>query len=1037
MAGIGFELRKLFKEEGIVRTIKAFGYSSAMTVGPMLLCIALVLVLRKMMELSGGVRLESELFIATMTYGFIFSIVLTSGIAMVLTRFVADKVYEGQYEKIIPSFYGALLLTLPIAAVVAFIFLSGVSESGVFKVIAYLLFMILVVIWLQTVYMSALKDYARVFRSFVIGFAVTVPIGWLLFTYTDAERVVIATGSSVIGLGIVAALLMIHLEQVFPRGQAEEYFAFLSYFKKYPVIFFTGVFVYTGVFVQNFVYWLQTDAMIMAERFRLMPFYDLPVFYAYLSVVPSLILFVVLVETSFYEKYKIFYTNVVTGGTFERLKRAKESMQTSLIAGISFLIEVQLLFSLLSIALGLLWLPKIGFSMEQLDLFVILVLGFFFFIFFFVMLHALMYFDDKKGVLICGSSFFILNAGLTYGALKLGIDGAGLFIAAILVMGITLLRLLYVLRHINYYTFCREPLDTLGKLKSKQRLRSSVSVLLLAAAGVALSACSPSEQKPEKSMVQATGDAVVGGNVMDSGKLREDKRLYERDVDESVKALYITIWPDEHPDADSVDWYGLNRMTDRHSTADLRITIAEGFDDGKGPQSGMFGYGADLPNAKISLRGNSARYDAQKSYKIKLFDETGLWNDQRVLNLNKHSNDFSRVRNKLSFDLMETIPDLTSLRTQFVHLYVKDLTVNRSVGTYEDYGLYTHVEQPNGKFLKTHWLDSHGYLYKVRFFEFGRYPGQIKPTSSPSYDKAMFESILTIKGRKEHEKLIAMLEDVNDLKKPIDEVMDTHFDLDNFLTWTAVNILMDNMDTDANNFYLYSPLNSDKWYILPWDYDGAWELQREEKSIRPFQAGISNYWGSILHNRYFRTEEHVQLLVDKVEEMREYINEETIGEQLEKYAPVVEPFLHRAPDIRYLPKRVDMYEQEMQQLINTPERAVARFLEDLQKPKPFYMNDVDDDGETTLIFSWDISFDLQGDDLFYTAVVAKDPLFTEIIHSEEDLRTNSFQMDRPQSGIYYWKVTVRDSEGNEQTSFELHTDEEGENYFGVREFEVD
>ena len=314
---------------------------------------------------------------------------------------------------------------------------------------------------------------------------------------------------------------------------------------------------------------------------------------------------------------------------------------------------------------------------------------------------------------------------------------------------------------------------------------------------------------------------------------------------------------------------------------------------------------------------------------------------------------------------------------------------------------------------------------------------QIKPTSSPSYDEAMFETILTIKGRKEHEKLIAMLNDLNDMKKPIEEVMDTHFDLDNFLTWTAVNILMDNMDTDANNFYLYSPLNSDKWYILPWDYDGAWELQREEKSIRPYQAGISNYWGSILHNRFFRTDEHVQLLVDKVEEMREYINEQTIEEQLEKYTPVVKPFLYRAPDIKYLPGRVELYEQELQQLIDTPERAVARFLEDLQKPKPFYMNDVEDDGETTLIFSWDISFDLQGDDLFYTAVVAKDPLFTEIIHSEEDLRTNSFQMERPVSGTYYWKVTVRDSEGNEQTSFDMHMDEEGEFYFGIREFEVD
>src|SRR5690606_17913550 len=314
----------------------------------------------------------------------------------------------------------------------------------------------------------------------------------------DMDRVVIATLACAVGLGIVAALLMIHLEQVFPRGQKREYFAFLLDFKKYPIIFVTGIFVYSGVFVQNFVYWMKNDALIVADYYRLMPFYDLPVFFAYLSVVPSLIIFVVLVETSFYEKYKIFYTNVVAGGSFERLKRAKETMQSSLIAGISFLIEVQLLFSLLSIALGLLWLPKIGFSMEQLDLFIVLVLGFFFFILFFVMLHALMYFDDKKGVLICGAMFFILNAALTYGAMKFGIDGAGLFIAAIVTLVFSLLRLMYVLQHVKYYTFCREPLETLKQLKDKKRLRSSIALFLLATASVALSACTSTEQQSKQ-----------------------------------------------------------------------------------------------------------------------------------------------------------------------------------------------------------------------------------------------------------------------------------------------------------------------------------------------------------------------------------------------------------------------------------------------------------------------------------------------------------------------------------------------------------
>ncbi|GIQ65771.1 hypothetical protein PACILC2_43390 [Paenibacillus cisolokensis] len=243
---------------------------------------------------------------------------------------------------------------------------------------------------------------------------------------------------------------------------------------------------------------------------------------------------------------------------------------------------------------------------------------------------------------------------------------------------------------------------------------------------------------------------------------------------------------------------------------DLNIMMQEGASDGSGPAEGRFGYGETEANAKISIRGNTARYAPQRSYKIRLNKQAGLWRDQRTLNLNKHYDDPSRIRNKLSYDIFETLPDIASLRTQFVHLYVKDLTdKNGAAAGFADYGLYTHVEQPNKMFLKNHWLDPNGQLYKAVMFEFFRYPESLKSQSDPDYDKAAFEQVLEIEGREDHDKLLAMLDDVNDMSIPIRDVIDRHFDLDNYLTWLAANILMDNMDTDAQNYLLYSPLNSD------------------------------------------------------------------------------------------------------------------------------------------------------------------------------------------------------------------------------------
>lgn len=50
MAGIGFELRKLYRQQGLANNIKAYAYSTTTTIGPMLLCLVLVFVQQQLME---------------------------------------------------------------------------------------------------------------------------------------------------------------------------------------------------------------------------------------------------------------------------------------------------------------------------------------------------------------------------------------------------------------------------------------------------------------------------------------------------------------------------------------------------------------------------------------------------------------------------------------------------------------------------------------------------------------------------------------------------------------------------------------------------------------------------------------------------------------------------------------------------------------------------------------------------------------------------------------------------------------------------
>ena len=1028
MAGIGFELRKLYKKEGVLNSLKAYSYSTITTVGPMLLCLFLVAIQKVFMANANVSFLDHELFIATIAYSFIFSIIITSFLSLVVTRYIADKIYEEKYEDIKHAYYGSMTILLPILAIIGALFLINVEESLLYKALAYFMFVELAIIWLQNVFISALKDYKRIFYSFLIATFVSVVVSFCLFSFTTISPVIIALSSMVVGFAATIILNSYHFERVFPTKSNSSIFDFLRYIKRYPILIFNGAFVYSSVYVHTFIYWFTSNnSQTIAGQFKLMAFYDVPVFYAYLSVLPSLIFFVVIVETNFFEGFRNYYKNITNGGTYESINSAKETMRKKLIQKLGFVSEIQLLFTTLAIAIGLIVFPKIGFSMQQLDIYIILCFSYFFFILMFILLHILMYFDDQKGILLLSLGFIITSSISTYLTSNIEYDGMGMFISSFLFVCFVFLRILHLIKNLNYYTFCPQPIKSMKQqAKSNKKLPPIVTSIFLV---LLLFGCVNEE-------TQVNPQAEEGGLVTENETLPitltiDDKRLYERDDDTEVTNLYVTILPNKK--IPTLDWYTLNRSKDKLNSDYFNIIVQEGLPDGNGLSSDLLWYNTTTTNAKIYLRGNSARTDAQKSYKIRLGESAGAWKDQTVLNLNKHRSDGSRLRNKLSFDLIENIPNITGFRTNFVNLYIKDLTSNSS--EFVNYGLYTHVEQANKRFLKSHLLDPNGYLYKVKFFEFRRYAEQIKLETDPTFNKDNFETILEIQGREEHSKLIQMLDDLNNYKIPINQVVDQYFDEENILTFLATNILMDNLDSDANNYYIYSPLNSDKWLIIPWDFDGGWGLQKRLKSVDSNKVGISNYWSNLLYNRYFQVDSNVEKLTRKIEELHaNYINEELVTKLINSYKHIPKKYIQINPDIEYLPIRIEDYDAELEYITNTIASSLEGYYKDLQKPKPFFQHNYAELIDGSHLFMWDHSYDFQANTIYYTITIATDPALTNIVAHEENLRGNQYKTDNLTSGVYYMKVVATDSEGNFMTAFDQFSDPDTETiHYGVIE----
>ncbi len=523
--------------------------------------------------------------------------------------------------------------------------------------------------------------------------------------------------------------------------------------------------------------------------------------------------------------------------------------------------------------------------------------------------------------------------------------------------------------------------------------------------------------------------------------LRDNVAVYANDDPGSVVTMYLTVRTGNAGEKTAYTWADVNGIT-KFFFAEVPTTVIPKVEailqigDENGPLADELGYAALVPNATVQIRGSTSSLSPQKSYKIELMDSAGLWRGQGTIALNKHPFDLTRSRNKMAFDLMEGVPGLVSLRTQFVHLYVKDETTNPPGTVFLDYGLFTQIEQPNKRFLKNHMLDRYGQLYKSKMFEFFRYPDKIRTADDPLYDVKAFESLLEIKGNSDHSKLIKMLDDVNNWTIPIETTFPKYFDEENYFTWMAFNILIENLDTAAQNYYLYSPQNSEKWYFLPWDYDGdLMEAKVRPGMDDPNGHGIANYWGNVLHHRVLMVPAYRKKLEQKMRSVLEILTPARLNNMLNAYRKVTNRYALQMPDIQYLPGTPAMYDQEYARLPDEPRRAYAAYQETLLTPLPFHLGTPVKAGEN-LRFDWKEAYDFNAQDITYTFQVSKDWDFKEVIAEQVLVNGNRAEIPFLQPGTYFWRVVATNEDGKSVVPFDYYRDVDDYFHFGLKYLQI-
>jgi uncharacterized membrane protein len=454
MAGIGFELRRLLRKNTLLGLTQAYGYAAVIGSGPWVLSIIGILLIG---ILSVGLVKQADQvtqFQTSVTYLVAASLIYTGLAQVAFTRFVSDRLFEKQRDRVLPNIHGLMTLVLlgagALGTLALFFLLPG--QSLVYRLLMLAGFTSLSGVWVLTILLSGMKRYKEIAAVFGLAYSFIVACSLLLHPW-GLEGLL---GGFVLGNYGLLVVMWLLIVREFHDGEPLISFEFLRRGKLYPTLIAVGFLYNLGIWADKFMFWFYpATSQPIIGSLRASIIYDLPVFLAYLSIIPGMAVFFVITETNFADCHEKFYNAVRVGGSLRYIESMRDEMVYSVRQGLGQIAKVQTLAILVTFVAAPYLLDWLGISRLYLPLLHVQVVGAGLQVGVMAVLNVFFYLDQLRAALLLCVLFVVLNVVLTGVTLWLGAAdyGYGFALAqlATLVAGLGLLT--HRFSQLEYRTF--------------------------------------------------------------------------------------------------------------------------------------------------------------------------------------------------------------------------------------------------------------------------------------------------------------------------------------------------------------------------------------------------------------------------------------------------------------------------------------------------------------------------------------------------------------------------------------------------------
>jgi polysaccharide biosynthesis protein PelG len=455
MAGIGFQIRKLARQETLSSVVAAAGHAAVIAAGPWLFTIFSLASITLLTDRVAGVAVLSD-FRAVIIYAFASSLVLTAPVCIVTTRLAADALWLKRPQDMPTLMFGGFLVAL-IPTVLGVLVIEVYLGLALPVLLALLAGSCLVaLIWIAIVFCGAIRDYRGVTTSFLLGAIVS-----LVVCVTAAIRGFEAPGLAwgfISGLTVTFFGLVSRVLATFPQPVSDPLAgvrAILQGLVRYWQLSLGALLATIGLWVDKWVFWLSPVRDTVRSGLLHAPIYDSSMFISSLIIIPSLAALVVRLETGFFERYQNYYSTIGSHGTLNQIEKTRSRLASYTLDHLTLITAVQAGFTGLVVLVAPGIIDMLGMQFRQITILRYGAMGSVFQFVYIAATSLLLFFDRRNLFLAVSALFCALNAGLAVLSIRLGEDyyGTGYFLACLVAGVVSFALLVSTLRRLNYLTF--------------------------------------------------------------------------------------------------------------------------------------------------------------------------------------------------------------------------------------------------------------------------------------------------------------------------------------------------------------------------------------------------------------------------------------------------------------------------------------------------------------------------------------------------------------------------------------------------------